>query len=357
MMRKSHASIIAATAVIYMMSARYLPAADYPNLPPPKLQERPAAQPSVAPGSTSGALPVPGSTVKPAAPQRPLPVVTISARVGNPTVPLNETVNFIVTLTWEESAGDPGLPLDFEFPEPPQAEGMALFANSFKSETELSGNKVIIKRAYTYEFHARQMVSTEIKPVRIQYFRIGSEEKKELSTQAIPLTVTKARIKPGQALKSPAVRIALVAIIIASLAFFARTWLRARKKEEELAPVRSRHDTARDRLKEADRMRMAGDYGEFMKTVSAELRAYVQDTMKIKAKGLAAEALAEAIAKELGEHWRERIVEFEKLCGEVKFAGYEPKSAEMDGAMKTMKRLVYEVERTTGAAMESEEGI
>ncbi|HUT55517.1 MAG TPA: BatD family protein [bacterium] len=330
------------TAACALLAASLAPAADFPELPPPPLQQnRPA--PPAAPGPATA--PAAGDTAAPAAPYRPLPSVTISARVDQPSVAQDQTVDLIVTLTWEEPASQPALPLDFEFPEPPSADGLTLFANSFHSETTLSGDKVKVSREYTYEFHADKAGASEIKPVAIKYFYIGSRDQAELKTQVIPVTVTPERLTAAKLTANPAVKIGLGLAALACVAGLGWLWIKARRIEEKsVEPERTRHEIARERLKEADRLRMAGDVGAFLKALTAEMKHYCEDVLEIKARSQSRDALAAAVAGKLGGEWRSKIIALEKLADEVKFAGREPRGAELDQAMETLKGLVAEGE-------------
>lgn len=323
-----------------------------PNLPPPRLQPPPSAPPAAGPaaGSTAPATggPVSGSTAAaPAAPSKPLPVVTISAQVDRPQVPRDETVKLMITLTWTQPAAEPSQPLDFEFPNPPAAEGLTLFANSFNSTTELSGHTVSVQRAYTYEFRAEKEGKTEIKPVSLNYLRIGEKEKKALATQALPVTVTKPALHLRALTRNPAALAALAAVIVIALAALAWPWIKARRAPKpEAAPLVSPHELARNRLREVDRLRMGGDYEQFLLLLSAEVNRYLEDALKVRARGVSGDKLAAAVAEKFGPEWRERMLELHKLWDKVKFAGYQPNTREMDQALDTAKALVAEGERS-----------
>jgi hypothetical protein len=258
----------------------------------------------------------------------------------------DQSVEFVVTLKWDESADAEAAPLDFEFPDPPSADGLTLFANSFRSETALENGKVKVERVYTYEFHADKTGSTEIKPVTVKYYYIGSQDKAELKTLSIPVTVTPERLTLAKLMAHPAFKAALAALALLCAAGLAWLWIRSRRKEKSVTePTKTRHEIARERLRDADRLRMAGDYGAFLKALSAEMKRYCEDAMEIKARALSRGRLAEAVAEKLGEEWKARVEDMEKLADEVKFAGYEPRSAELDRAMETVKGMVAEGEK------------
>lgn len=317
-----------------------------PPLPPPRLDQPPggSAPGAIPPSPVSGATPSAGGTAGQPVPGRPLPVVSISAELSQPTVPREGTVNLIITLSFEQSATEPSLPLDFEFPNPPFAEGLTLFGNSFRSETELSGNRVEVKRIYTYSFRGEKEGGTEIKPVSINYFWMGSPEKKTISTQSLPVTVTRPAFRLGGFLRHPAVMAVLGVALAAAVAALAWPWFKSRRvsaEKEEKPPA----ERARERLREADRRRMAGEYAEFLFALSAELGRCLEEGLGIKVRPGSPEKAAEAVAEKLGEEWRERILEFHKLSDKVKFAGYRPETPELDRAMETLKQLVAEVEK------------
>jgi hypothetical protein len=319
---------------------------DQKGLAPPPLGPPPVTAPVPSPPAS----PQTGSTADadqaPAVPELPLPPVTISAKVDRPLVPQKARVNYIVTITWDQAATVEEYPLDFEFPEPPAAEGMVLYANSFKAVTELTGSRVRVTRTYTYEFYADQQGATEIKPAVVKYFRLGSKTKSELKTQALPLTVTRPEIRIAEVVRNPIFIIIAAVLLAAGIAVGVVRSLRARRERKAAAvPVRSPQEIAAERLAAADRLRMAGDYVEFLRALAVEMRRYSEDALGVKARGQSLTALGPLLAEKLGEEWKGRLAEFEKLGDKVKFAGYEPKSAELDAAMMTAKDLVAEGEK------------
>lgn len=312
------------------------------RLPPPDLGAPPKAAPAAASGGTASAAPK--------VPARPLPSVTISARVEQTSVPRDETVRLLIEMEWEDTAAEPSPPLDFEFPDPPSAEGLTLFANSFRAQTELSGNAVKIKRLYTYEFHAEREGDVRIGEVSVNYSWIGSEDKAVLMTQAIPVTITGPAIKPGRLSRHPVFIAGLVLVALGSVFMLAWPWIKSkRKSEDEAEPERSVHEIARERLREADKLRMAGDYDSFLMSLSHEVARYLEEALEVKARATSPDRIAKALAEKFGEEWKGRITEFEKLCNKVKFAGHKPDGSEMDMAMKTAKALVAEGERRSPA--------
>jgi hypothetical protein len=343
-----------AVAAIVLMSAlagwgRLAAGQDYSKLPPPNLgpPPNPTAPPTAPPAPLPGATaPQAGSTAAAALPALPLPPVTISAEVDQPRVPQKERVNYIVTITWEQAATTEEYPLDFEFPDPPAAEGLVLIGNRFKAVTDLSGSAVKIIRTYTYEFYAEKIGATEIKPVAVKYFRIGTSSKSELKTQAIPLEVVRPSINVADVVRHPAAIVVLAVLALVVIVLVVRGTLVARRQAKAAAvPVRSPHEIARERLAAADRLRMAGDYVEFLRALAAEIRRYSEAALGVKAHGLSLSAIGPAVADRLGEEWKGRLDEFDKLSDKVKFAGYEPKTAELDAAMTTAKALVAEGEK------------
>jgi hypothetical protein len=300
------------------------------------------------PAPQPGATVLPGGTAAPAAPpvpEPPLPAVKISAKVDRVEVQRDDTVSLIITLEYERPASDDTAPLDFEFPDPPKADGLTLFANSLEAATELEGGNTRVRRDYTYQFRADKEGPTRIGAVAVKYFRIGSMNKASLATLEIPVTVTKPRLKLGALAKNPVAIVVLGLIILAAAVALLWSPLKSRwKRPVGAAPVRSVYELARDRLREADRLRMAGDYDRFLGAVLRELDRFIGEVLGVKARPGTAERI-EAVAKLLGEEWRGRLTELQRFADQVKFAGREPSGPEMDQAMAAAKLIVDEAER------------
>lgn len=312
------------------------------NLPPPRLEK---AQPPPAAGPTPDAQDQAAQV-----PQIPPPVVSISARMENTKVPREQTARLVIALTWEEPADKPVAPLDFEFPDPPQAEGLTLFGNSFRSTTELSGATVRVRREYTYEFRADREGGTEIGPVEVKYFRIGSEDKATIKTQPLPLEVIKPPLRMGRTARRPAFIVVLSVLVAAVAAALIWPWLKKRRAPRIEAPIKTVHEIMRERLREIDRLRMSGDCQGYLTALSSELSRYLFEAGALKKRAASASERARAVAEDLGESWRGRIEEFDRVCDQVKFAGRKPLGAEMDACMETVEMLVRRLEERGGVA-------
>ncbi len=340
-MKKIFRKTLMAAAMAALFTGSIAMAQSAPKLPPPKLPA-PKASPGAgvpAPGAQSGDT---------AAPRVPPPPVTIKAALEQAEVGRGENLAMTITLTFLESVRAPAPPLIFEFPDPPKAEGLVLVGNSYTAEKEFKSNVVQVKRVYTYEFRAEQEGETEIGPVKVVYYRAGSEEREERETQPLPALVTKPPLRLSRVFKHPAALVVLAFIALAATVGLAWPRLRARKIEEtSQAPVKTPHELARERLKEIDRLRMGGEYQAFFQALSAEVRRYLGDVMGMKIGPSSKPARA---VEPLGQEWPDRMRDLERLSDQVKFAGKIPTADEMDLAMNTALRLVREGERRDAGA-------
>jgi len=311
-------------------------AAAQPALPPPDL--------GGGKSGTGAPAPAAGDTVQPV---KPPPQVTISAQVSSANVSRDDIVTLIIKLTWQETAQETAPPLDFDFPQPPSAEGLTLFGNSFRSETTLLGNMVEVTRTYLYEFRADQEGPTEIGAVTVNYGRAGSELSHTIQTQPIPVTVTKPGFAPGALVRKPAAMAIIVLVMAAAAAGLVIPALRKRRAEKKAEPElqKSAYDIARERIKQVDRLRMAGDYRDFLVRLSKELIRYLDTMMDARVSSMSSQGVAETVGAELGGKWKERMTEFLDLCDRVKFGGYLATGPELDEAMHTASDLIEEMER------------
>jgi BatD DUF11 like domain len=305
------------------------------NLPPPVLKQ-----------DTNKNAPAPNKSEAPKKIGLPLPNVTISAKIEGPEVPVGQPIKLLIELSWTKSSMTETIPLLFDFPEPPSAKGLTLYANSFSSQTILKGGKINVIRSYKYEFSSENTGEYEISPVQVNYGWPGDEKKSNLATQPLKVKVAPPPFKLGNIIRHPA--FAAILAFVLSIAAIALSWgkLKSGKQtSDEKEDEPTVHEKTRSRLNSIDRFRMAGDYDEFMLSLCREFNTYIEDTMKIRAKSSSTEKICQALSDKLGEKWEERTRAFYKLCSEVKFAGHIPSADQMDKAMETVTAIVKERER------------
>lgn len=318
-----------------------------PNLPPPNLGQPGAANPKTGPNAGPNAGPGAGDTAsaenpyKEYIPDRPPPSVTMTSEVGRVEVPRTERLHYIVKISWDESADQEPYPLDFEFPVQPEAPGLTLVGNSFRADKMLEGNTIAVTRTYTFDFYAETEGKTEIAPMEVGFGWLGAENKEKLSTQPIKVTVTPERIRPADLARSPITWAAVGLVLAGAAAYLVRGSMKKRSAEREaVEKIETPADRARRRLREADKHRLAGDYGEYFRGLSFAMLKYAEEGPGVKTRGGSAAGSAEAIAGALGAEWKDRLLAFAELADKVKFAGHEPGAAELDRAMETARKLV-----------------
>lgn len=310
------------------------------NLPPPPVVDDAPAREKEAYGGTAG----------------PPPPIDISASLAESIVTKGSTVTMKIELSWSAPADKPVPTLGFDFPEPPSARGLTLYANSMRTVTELFGNTLQVKRTYKYGFHADEIMKTEISPVKIKYYRLGSDQKKELSTQPLQLNIIQASKGPGRWLRHPAVIVLLALIALAATAaLVVPPFMKRRKKEKPIEPVLSVYDDARQSLERASRLRMAGEYEDYLAALHNAVIAFLEDELDMKLKNRPVEKKARAVGEKLGGDWEEKTLELERLCDRVRFAGYKPSPGELDRAAGIASELVDAVEQMSSKTLDSEE--
>ncbi|MFO8056694.1 MAG: hypothetical protein R6V10_05300 [bacterium] len=300
------------------------------KLPPPPVQQD---KPDPQQGSTA-----------------PPPPVTVSARLASAEVEKGSTVSMVINISWSAPADKPVPELDFDFAEPPTAQGMTLFENKLRTVTDLSGNTLQVKRTYYYTFHADNVIETEVSPVKINYYRQGSENKKTLSTQSLPITVVEPSWDPLETARHPTVLITLGLIALAAATALILPAFRKRgRKEKQPEPELTVHQKARQSLERVARLRMAGEYADYLASLHNTVSDYLEDALDLKLKPLSVEKKAKAVAQKLGGDWEESALEFLRLCDRVRFAGYEPSSSELDRADRIAAAMVDEGEKLDSA--------
>jgi hypothetical protein len=294
------------------------------NLPPPNLGD-------VQPAPSAPVQPSPGS----------MPEVTISARVESSEVPLNEIVTFVVELRWDKKLGETA-ELDFEFPDPPSAEGLTPVGNSFRTTTQLEGSLQHVLRHYTYEYQPKQEGKTRIDKAVVAYRRRGQEDETTLETHPLEVTI----IPPVRGIKDLAqsniAKIIIALILLSAASVLAIAVLRERKKRIPPEPLvtETLEETYTKRLKENETLRIAGRWTDYFLGLSSLLRGYLEENYNIRTQGQTTDRLVHAVRERLGDEQAEEILGFLLLCDRVKFAGHQPGSAEMDQAYETVRRII-----------------
>jgi len=301
------------------------------------LPSAPAAAPD--PAGPGPAAPADGSTVQVSI---PLPPIAISVEIDKPRLPRDDTLSMTVSLTWESPAAWLAFPIDFEFPEPPRAPGLTLYASGSRTVTELAGDTVKVAASYTFKFIADQVMETEVGPITVLCSRPGSPDQLTLSAPALPVTVTQPAFNLFRLIGRSGLQLILVLVMLAAAAglVYPRLKERRRSRFAPAEPERPPLEASRERLREVDRLRMAGDYQGYFRALDHELARGLSEFAGLKVRGRPAEKAAEDLAREFGEQWRERYLEFEKTADRVKFAGHEPEPAELDRAMQTARELI-----------------
>jgi len=287
----------------------------------------------------------------------PPPPVSIFTELSSNNVNVGDTVSMVVEISWSVPADKPVPQLGFKFPEQPKARGTTLFDNSLRSITELAGDTLKVKRTYTYTFHAEEATESRIAPLTIDYFRLGSNEKKQLSTPMLEINISGPSFETGKFMRHPAFLAALAFIALAAAAaLILPVFMKKGGERRESAPALTFHQKTREALDNSRRLRMAGEYENYLAALHNTIIGYLEETLDVRLKPQSIDKRARAVAEKLGGEWEERILDLERLCDRVRFAGYKPSLGELDSAAETAGLLVDEVERqyapAAGASVE-----
>ncbi len=297
------------------------------NLPPPNLGN---AYPS-GPAPSAKAQPSPGV----------MPDIRISARLESPEVPLNDIVTLVIEIRWDKKLGQTP-ELDFEFPDPPEAEGLTPVGNSFRTFTELDSGVQHVLREYTYEYQPGQEGKTRIDKAAVTYRRRGGEDETTLETGSLELTI----LPPVRGIKDLAqgniAKIIIALILLCAGSILAAVLLRDRKKraEPETLMTETLEETFIKRLKENETLRIAGRFSDYFLGLSSLLRAYLGEKYNIRTHGQTTDRLVGGVRERLGDKESKELKDFLLLCDRVKFAGHQPGTAEMDQAYETVRRII-----------------
>ncbi len=307
--------------------------------------------------SAQKALPAPnlgeGGEAAPAVPLSPgvIPEVKISTSVDTVQVPQKKTLRLTLELGWDKRPNpeDPDkgtCELDFDFPEPPQAEGLVAVGNSMRTVTEIKGQVQRVSREYIYEYLAQEQGQTEITPVTVAYRRVGSDEDLELKAGAIPIVVLppKAGLRDMLSGQWPKLVIAGV-LLCAVLALIATTLWERRKgkvkvKDEPEEVELSLEEQALTMLQENDTYRIAGRYPDYFLGISRLVQDYIAKRYGIRTQGQTSGKIAGLLKEKIGQEQAERLRSLLLLCDKVKFAGHNPSPIEMDQAFEDAKGII-----------------
>lgn len=302
------------------------------NLPPPDLSGPSSSQEEP---SSLQAQPSPGK----------MPDVTISARLENSKVPLNGTIKLFIELEWNKIPGETA-ELDFDFPDPPAAEGLVAVGNSFRTTTEIQGLSRRVFRQYAYEYEpgsdVKEGQKITLEKATVTYRRRSAEDGTTLETGELQVEIG----PPVRTLKDVAqgniAKIIIAAALLAAAAALLILLLRERKKGKEKEPVieESLEEIYMKRLQENETLRIAGRWADYFFGLSGIARGYINDKYGIRTQGQTTDRMVKAVKDKLGEEQASALENFFMLSDRVKFAGHQPGSSEMDEAYDTVKSVI-----------------
>jgi hypothetical protein len=310
------------------------------KLPPPELPDaapdmpaKPPEKPQVYPGK--------------------MPDVTISARLERAEVPVNELVRFIVELRWDKRLGKTA-ELQFDFPDPPEAEGLVPVGNSFRTITELEGATQHVLRQYTYEYQPKQEGTTTIGKAVVAYRRLGAvpegsegaadsgESDITLETHPLEVNIISPSLSLRDIARGNAAKIIIAVILAASIAALAVLFLKEQRKRASAEPIitETLEEIYEKRLQDNETMRIAGRWPDYFLGLANIIKGYLADRHNIRTRGQTNDPLVSAAREKLGEDFGESLQGFFHISDRVKFAGHIPSSAEMDRAYRTAQDII-----------------
>lgn len=231
--------------------------------------------------------------------------------------------------------------------------------------------KLVFGHTYTLEpFLAGEY---KVPPLTVSFWKQGEEEKHEISTEELPVSVTS--VLPEDE-KNPALReilsplhlprslrgliyllpVLLAAAVIAGIVLL----IRRRKHAAYVAPVKRipPHELALNELEKlmADRLVEQGEYKLFYIRLSDILRHYIENRFGLRApERTTEEFLVELGASDrLAANHKILLRDFLKHCDLVKFAKLEPGYEETKEAAESCRRFILDTIPSLAEAMEGQ---
>lgn len=268
-----------------------------------------------------------------------LPSLKLAARIDPVKIYAAESFYYLIALDWSKSSA--ACELEFKLPEAPKAPGVKVIGSEFESATSLKAETETVTRIYKFKYFPEKSGKTSIPQADFEYRCRGTEAYAQVSAPPFPVEVMPKRfhltdLKGNRSFQ--AVLASVLALAIGSSVFM---FLRDRKRKAAPKPaelVKSPEDKALELLTSADQYRIAGRYPDYFLGLERALKLALEEkySMRWSGKDKMRDEIGRATAPELGEG----IEQFLVLSDRVKFAGLEPKSAELDRCYQAVRRVI-----------------
>jgi|GEM_PF-1614117 len=274
------------------------------------------------------------------APPANMPQLKLSARLEQEKIYQDEVFDYLIELSWEKTKET--CELEFKLPLIPGGEKLKAVGSEFESENYAKPEKESVKRIYRFKYVPEEQGGLSISQADFEYRCRGTQQWFKISAPPFPLQVGKKRIHLAEVVGTLYFRLSLLAILLIAVGFSVAMVLRARKKrkaEQDALPVeKTAEEKALEVLKNADQYRIAGRYPDYFLGLEQALRRYLEEKYSIR--WSARERLVEEVSRATAAELASELDFFLKFSDRVKFAGYEPKSAEMDRCYQAVRRVI-----------------
>jgi hypothetical protein len=247
--------------------------------------------------------------------------ITLRTFVESEQVPLNREVIYHVELQWP---GDLSLYRINEISEP-QVVNLIMrgSGSSNRVSVDQAGNPVSIKRI-TYYFRPLEMGMAYVEAVTIRYEDTAAQLQESLLSGRLGIKIVEPLAEPGEKGKTLLLwfGLAVVAVLLALLYFYFRTYLR--KQRETARLIVQKEETIEERyrrvLKETIHF-TSGNLKENLVDLSRLITAYFSERYDFPAMNLSTENLLRVLREKLGDDSYARMQDFYQRADMIKFAG------------------------------------
>ncbi len=247
--------------------------------------------------------------------------ITLRTFVEAEQVPLNREVVYHVELQW---SGDLSLYRINEISEP-QVVNLIMrgSGSSNRVSTDQAGNPVSIKRI-TYYFRPLEMGMAYIEAVTIRYEDTAAQLQESLLSGRLGIKIVEPLAEPGKKGKTVLfwAGLVVVAVLLALLYFYYRTYLRKQREAARLAV--QKYETIEERyrrvLKETIHF-TSGNLKENLVDLSRLITAYFSERYDFPAMNLSTENLLQVLREKLSDDSYARMQDFYQRADMIKFAG------------------------------------
>jgi hypothetical protein len=296
-------------------------------------------QTAILPISTRALDAVSTRALPAARPRAPSPLeqfeisATASIEQAHRPIHLNDTVSFVVRLSWKGAIGD----VTVENPEPPMLTGLELLSVQPSNKTSPESGKAMAE--FLYLLRPTQKGVVTIGAVDLRYKLRESGQEGTLRTASQALTILPVPTNWSKIVMLAVAAIAAGVIVLYVVATLVRARSRRAVLEQEAKP--SPYERILGELSSTRLLLIEGEIKTFYDKIAQLTKGFLSVIEGKHVMNMTSEELASYLgSREVNQHMREKVFSILSRCDNVRYAGSLPSPAEHEEILNDLRMLI-----------------